>query len=71
MLEKHLDIYEKEEIEEPIKMNWKKALFFTLVDSIFIGIKIGIIVSITFLFMTNFWVDMTTEIGQKICPLLK
>lgn len=68
MLEQYWKIYREEKTQLHEKMTWKKAAIFTLFDSVFIGIKIGTIVAITWLFMTSFWVSMTTEISQKICP---
>lgn len=71
MIEKHFDIYRKEESDLNEKMTFKKALLFTLFDSIFIGLKFGIIFCLAWSFV-NWWVIYSLPaIATNVCPLLK
>lgn len=71
MLEKHWNIYREEQTGLNEKMTWKKALIFTLFDSIFYGIKWGIIIAFCWFSMNIFGITILSQIGEKICPLLK
>ena len=71
MIEKYWNNYREEQTNLNEKMTFKKALIYTLFDSIFNGIWWGIGIGIAWAFTNIFAISIIKQLGEKVCPLLK